>query len=376
MSCLTCIQGHRISEARLEKPDEIITNYLLPAIRELHGLSEGPEAGQVFHEFAAFCDQQLQNNDNLEDFRRIGTLRERKEAEVHDLARMIKAAGSQSKEKGNLESHQKKAKLWFELDDREFQRLKASREAFLSRSLENYLLSLKACDKYDNDALRFSALWLEHADNDIANSAVSKNISHVGSRKFAPLMNQWTSRLLDATNSFQTLLSAMVYRICLDHPYHGMYQVFASSKTKGGKDQAALARNAAAVKIVNQLKGNKRAGPVWLAVHNSNINFVRFAAEKLDEGKAKPGTRILLRRSATGAKLEQDIPHLQIPPPTMKLALRHDCDYSATPSIVKFQSEFTVASGISMPKILTAVASDGRKYKQLVSQTNTTLDFF
>ncbi|MCJ1247312.1 Serine/threonine-protein kinase tel1 [Trapelia coarctata] len=362
--------GHRISEARLEKPDEIITNYLRPAIKELGGVSDGKEAGQVFHEFAAFCDQQLQNPDNLEDFRRIQTLRERKQAEVRDLEQMIKSASSQSRSKDNLESHKKKAQSWFNLDDREYQRLKESREAFLSQSLENYLLGLRACDDYDGDALRFSALWLEHSDSKTANAAVSKHLGQVGSGKFASLMNQWTSRLLDVSNDFQTLLSALVFRICLEHPYHGMYQVFASSKTKGGKDQTALARNAAAMNIVTKVKSNRRTGPIWISVHNSNINFVRFAQEKLDESKYKPGSKVPLRKSPSGVKLEQDLSTHQIPPPTMKIELRADCDYSRIPLIVRYHTEFSIASGISMPKILTAVASNGRKYKQLFKAGN------
>jgi ataxia telangiectasia mutated family protein len=324
----------------------------------------------VFHEFAAFCDKQLQNPENLEDFQRVKMLRERKQGEVQDLERMIKAAGSQTKEKDNLENHRKKAQLWYTLDDREYQRLKQNREAFIRQSIENYLLALRACDNYNSDALRFSALWLEHSDSETANAAVSKYIDDVGSRKFASLMNQWTSRLLDASNDFQKLLSALVVRICVDHPYHGMYQVFASSKTKGGKDQAALSRNAAALNIVARIKANKRSGHTWLSVHNSNINFVRFASEKLDDSKYKPGSKVPLRKSINGPKLEQDIPSHPIPPPTMKIKLRADCDYSKTPLIVSYQSEFTIASGISMPKILTAFASDGRKYKQLFKGGN------
>ena len=46
--------GHKIADARLEKPDEIITRYLLPSFKELHGRATGPEAGRVFHNFAAF----------------------------------------------------------------------------------------------------------------------------------------------------------------------------------------------------------------------------------------------------------------------------------------------------------------------------------
>ena len=336
----------------------------------MHGISQGDEAGQVFHEFASFCDQQLQNPDGLEDFHRIEKLRERKEAEVFDLEKMIKSSSSQARERENLKNYRTKAKQWFDLDDREYQRLRDSREAFLRQSLENYLLCLKACDKYNNDALRFSALWLEHWNSEIANEAVSKHVGKVGSRKFAPLMNQWSSRLLDASDPFQTLLSSLVLRICVDHPYHGMYQIFAGSKTKGGKDEAALARHAAANNIVAQLKANKRSAATWLAVHNTNISFVRFAAEKIDDSKIKPGAKVLLRKTTTGQKVEQDMLNQQIPPPTMRIDLRPDCDYSGVPRIAKFQPEFTVASGISAPKIVTAIGTNGLKYKQLFKGGN------
>lgn len=279
---------------------------------------------------------------------------------------MIKSAGSQAKEKENLKSHRNKAKLWFELDDREFQRVRETRQAFLRQSIENYLLALKACDKYDNDALRFSALWLQNYDSEIANNAVEQHIGHVASRKFASLMNQWSSRLLDVKSPFQRHLASLVFRICRDHPFHGMYQIFAGSKTKGGRDEVALGRFRAANGIVEQLKAHKRSGPTWIAIHNTNILFIRFASERLEDNQIKPGSKVSLRKSATGQRLEQEISGQKIPPPTMKIDLRAGCDYSSVPRIARFQQEFSVASGISMPKIVTAIATDGTKYKQLV----------
>ena len=357
-----------MSEARLEKPDEIIAHYLRPAIKELRGESEGDEAGEVFHEFASFCDKQLQNADGLEDFQRIQKLRQRKEAEVADLDKMIKSASSQAKERDNLKNYRGKAKLWFDIDDREFQRLHESRQTFLRQSLENYLLCLKACDKYENDALRFSALWLENYESDIANEAVSKHVGQVGSRKFAAMMNQWSSRLLDKPGQFQSLLSSLVLRICLDHPYHGMYQIFTGFKTKG-KDEAAMKRHVAASNIVQELKASKMHS-TWLALHNTNLAFVKFAMERLDDPAIKQGSKVALRKYATGQRIEQEIQKSRVPPPTMSIELRPDCDYSNVPVIAKFESQFTVASGISMPKIITAFGTDGLKYKQLVSRTD------
>ena len=272
----------------------------------------------------------------------------------------------EGKEKVALKLHRAKAKQWFDLDDREYQRLHRSREALLQQCLENYLLSLKACETYNSDSLRFCALWLDNSGDGKANSAVAKIIERVPSRKFASLMNQLSSRLLDSADQFQTLLFSLILRTCIEHPYHGMYQIFASSKSKGGRDPTALSRYQAAGKLVEKLKNNNVAGPTWVAIHNTNISYVRFAAEKLDE-KCKSGARVPLRALPTGQRLEQDATTQKLPPPTMKIELRVDRDYSNVPKVGKFNSEFTIASGVSAPKIVTALATDGLRYKQLVS---------
>ncbi|KAL4968895.1 DNA-binding protein kinase TEL1 [Aspergillus stella-maris] len=359
--------GHHIAEARLEKPEAIIQNYLTPAVKELKGHSEAEDAGRVYHGFATFCDQQLQNPDGLEDFNRIEQLRNLKEKEVLSLDAMLKTA--EGKERDNLKFHRSKTKQWFDLDDREYQRLKRSREAFLEQCLENYLICLKASEAYNNDVLRFVALWLDQSYLDIANNAVSKYLADVPSRKFAPLMNQLTSRLLDVSDDFQSLLSALIFRICCEHPFHGMYQIFAGSKSRVGKDQSALSRNRAASNLADILRNDKQIGTLWVTVHNANVNYVRFAVERLDD-KMKSGAKVPLKKLAPGQRLEQDAVAQRLPPPTMKIDIRVDCDYNDVPKLVRYQSEFTIASGVSAPKIVTAIASNGVRYKQLFKGGN------
>lgn len=333
-------------------------------MKELKGRHEGDEAGRVFHGFAMFCDQQLQNPDGLEDFKRVEQIRNRKAREVAALEDMLKSAEGRDREP--LKMHRMKAKQWFDLDDREYQRLKRSREAFMQQCLENYLLCLKGSDTYNNDVLRFCALWLDNSDSSIANKAVAKYLNYVPSRKFAPLMNQLTSRLLDVADDFQPLLYTLIYRICVEHPFHGMYQIFASSKSKGGKDQSGMSRNRAASKLVDDLKNDKHIGPTWVAVHNTNINYVRFAADRIDN-RLKSGAKVLLKKQVTGFRLEQDAINQKLPPPTMHIDIRTNCDYNDVPRLVRYQPEFTVASGVSAPKIVTAIATNGLRYKQLVS---------
>ncbi|OGE53232.1 hypothetical protein PENARI_c008G12144 [Penicillium arizonense] len=359
--------GHHVAEARLEKPDSILQDYLYPAVKELKGISDGEEAGRVYHGFATFCDQQLLNPDGLEDFKRVEQLRDRKEKEVHGLEEMMKNATG--KEREYLKNYRAKAKQWFDLDDREYQRLLRSREAFLQQCLENYLLCLRESDTYNNDALRFCALWLDKSDIKTANVAVSRYLDEVPSRKFAPLMNQLSSRLLDVSDDFQRLLTQLVFRICIEHPFHGMYQIFASSKSKGGKDQSSVSRFRAANQLVDRLKSDGQIGPTWVAVHNVNISYVRFAVDRPDS-KFKSGAKVPLKTLATGQRLGQDVITYKLPPPTMKIELRVDCDYSHVPTVAKFSPEFTIASGVSAPKIVTAVASNGERYKQLYKGGN------
>lgn len=366
-------QGHYTAEARLEKPDDIIQSIFKGAIAELHGSTEGDEASEVFHEFASFCDYQLQNSDSQADFHRVRRLCDRKKSEIEALDDMIRSA-TQAKEKETLMSHRKKAEQWFKLDYEEFKRLEKSRMTLVKNCLENYLRSLRASDHFDNDALRFSTLWLENSDEDSANQAVEQHIPSTPSRKFALLMNQWTSRLLDVANGFQKLLFDLIFRICREHPYHGMYQIFASSKTRGGKDETALARHAAAGNVAERIKNSAQAQKTWLAIHNTSVAFVRFAQERLDDlplkPTVKPGSKVPLRRTQTGRRLEEDALKARIPPPTMSVELRADHDYSKIVTIAKFEPEFSVATGISMPKIVTAFGTDGRRYKQLFKAGN------
>jgi len=363
--------GQRTAEARLSKPDEIIAQCLVPAIKELNGCSQGSEAGRVFHDFAAFCDLQLQNADDKDDFHRIETIRHRKEKEIVDLQRMIEQADR--KTRPQLEQHLTNSKRWFKLDDEEYRRLQKARENLVQQSLENYLLSLRACDDYRNDVLRFCALWLDQSESKQANTAVSKHISKVASRKFAPLMSQLASRLLDEKVDFQLLLSELLWRICCDHPYHGMYQVFVGSKTRGARtDDIATSRNAAAKKLADRLVGETSVSKIWIAIHNSSIAFVHFAQERLEEKKHKAGAKASLQELKTGPKLVQSIEQssTKIPPPTMKIPLRNDCNYSSITTFSKFEPYFSIAGGVSAPKIVTIVGTDGQRYKMLLKGGN------
>ena len=359
--------SHQLAEARLEKPDEIFENYLKPAITHLKGRNEGQEAGKVFHEFASFCDKQLQNPGNVEDFNRIAKLRQRKLDEVEELERMSKASKRFSNDKSEFDRDLGKAKQWFNMDDADYQRLKKSRDTFMQQSLQNYLLALRASDEHDISILRFFALWLEHADVKVANDVVNKYLSGVPSWKFVVLMNQLMSRLEHNTTTFQTSLKALATRICSDHPHHSLHHLFATTRKPSSRDQAAQSRYTVAMSIRKAVSTDPQKAALLKNVFLANNQYHTLAIADVDSVKSSQAT---LKDLPVAYQVARQIPDLQVPPPTINLRLRPDGNYGDVPVVTRFSSALRVMSGISKPKKLTAYSSDGQQYVQLFKGGN------
>ncbi|RMZ76319.1 hypothetical protein DV738_g4997, partial [Chaetothyriales sp. CBS 135597] len=332
--------GQQVSAARLEPPEEIIDKYLLPAYKELKGETQGVNAGRVFHLFANYCDSQLQDAGNRDEYSRA--------LEKRDM---------------------KMAESWLNIYEDEYQQKHMVREALILRCLENYLRSMTACDDFGNDKLRFVAIWLDEADSSKANEIVGEYIKATPSWKFASLVNQLVSRLADTKQEFQKILTELIFRISSDHPYHSLYQLFAVSKSKKTDgDAVAASRFQAGIKMTENILKRSVSSGIWVAIHNCGINFVRVAQARLPEKKSK----MLLRDIDHGVKLINSVKDSsrKIPPPSMKIEIRKDKDYSSVPTMVSIDPQVSIAGGMSAPKIVTTTASDGSVHKMLLKAGN------
>lgn len=356
--------GDKASEARLEKPRDIQKKYLEPALKDLDGESNTREAGLVFHQFAKFCDEQLQDADGLEDLGRLQSLKQAKSDEVAQLKQLISTT-KESQLRTRYNHALAKEKQWLELDNQELRRVEQTRAEFVRLSLENYLLALAASDDHDNDALRFTALWLQRPEDDATNKAVARYLARVPTRKFATLMNQMTSRLQNDESIFQKLLMELVYSVCVDHPYHGMYQVWSGTKAKiQQNDEVASKRVKATDKIADKLMAKEGIGRIWASIDKTSKYYHQLAMDR--DKKYKAGDKIPLKSVPTGSNLMGCLARYHIPPPTMNVEVSATCDYSHVPIVAKLDSTMSIASGVSAPKIITLIGTDGRRYKQLV----------
>ena len=357
--------AHQLAEARLEKPDSILSQYLEPAIQQLRGVSDGEEAGEVFHEFATFCDKQLQNPGSIEDFERIARLRQKKLEEVQELERLFKSSRRRDQQ-DSYYADAKKARKWFEIDDADYQRLKSSRDTFMQQSLQNYMLTLRATNKYNIAVLRLFALWLENADVPDANNIASKHLSGIPSWKFVLLMNQLMSRLESDGSKFQKALSSLLLRICSDHPHHSLHHLFATTRKPANGEQAAASRQKAAMTIRAQISGNAEKGKLLERIFQADKMYDKLANE---DGK-NLSSRASIKDLYSTEEMRQKIPNMGVPPITINVQLRPNGDYSDVPVVTRFGSTVRVMSGLSRPKSISVYASDGQQYSQLFKSGN------
>ncbi|KAK6533509.1 Serine/threonine-protein kinase tel1 [Orbilia ellipsospora] len=360
------------AEARLKKPDVVMEEYFSKAVRELEKGVVTPSDGKVYHQFAMFCNQQLQDQGNLEDLKRAEKLMKQKEEEFQELERLVRSASSTGPKVDNYRSYRKKAGVLLTIDKDEYMRLYSNRQLFLENCLDNYLKCLIACDDYDSDATRFSSLWLEHSTNGGANAVVERApLDSVASRKFIPMMNQLSSRLLNDEDQFQTLLFTLIFRICRDHPYHGMYQILALERQvirRDNKDPSATGRQLAARRMLKLLAGDQVSNVITHNINLATAHFMSLAQEKVEKRPNSVSFKKFLPRH--WKLFDQDIPKCRIAPPTMRVEVRSDCQYTKTPFMKMFEPDISIASGISMPKILACRASNGGRYKLLVKGGN------
>jgi len=310
------------------------------------------------HIYATFCHDQVSGPEVLEELRRSEVFRAAKQAEVREL---------EIATRGHHSSALVRARGWLKIDSEELSRLRHERETHIKKSLNCYLHCLAISDEYDTDAIRFTALWLEHSDNENATNEVKERMDQVPSRKFAILMNQLASRLQRGDEVFQKVLKRLVERICTEHPYHSMNHVYASWKTNGGKDVQAQARQAAAAEVVTRLTKSSRSSHLWVRLDQANTYYSSFAKVKdKNDKKFKENTKIPMTSLDDSQKMQRNVPKLKLPPITMTVALRADMNYTNVPVIAQYSSEMTILGGLSAPKLITERLSTGTMHKELV----------
>ncbi|KAJ6493513.1 hypothetical protein C8R47DRAFT_1118464 [Mycena vitilis] len=381
--------GTWMAEARLENPTDIAAHYFKPATSYVSTFREKTPTGftaahaRVYHRYASFAERQYKAIKNSPDALRWKVYVDRKTQEVQ----MRKTQGQ------GKSLHD--AKVLLKADQELFKKHNKARETFLAHAVEMYSRALEASDAFDGDgAIRLCSLWFENFDETEFDfqDKVKDALARIPSRKLVFLAHQLSARLSKTAKPTknQENLESVVLRMCVDHPFHSLYQVYGllpysppappEDRRQSGRHSTpgltppapspqATARSEAATAIFDRLRGDprceKRIKDVEL-VAGACLAWAKFAIVKtaLDPRNNKGAKSKLPIPIPVDQPLRKllkvDVPVLTYPP-----ALDPSGQYDNCVFIDHYETTFETAGGVNLPKICKCVGSDGGLYKQL-----------
>jgi serine-protein kinase ATM len=170
--------------------------------------------------------------------------------------------------------------------------------------------------------------------------------------------------------SSQKSLQRLMLRMCKEHPFHSMYQLFcltqSSAPTPSKGHATTVGRRVAAQEILDKLSTDtenvvrQRTQEIhWLC--KASLQWATYPIKTQDCYKKGGNTR----HDVPAVEIKK-IKNLKIPVMTMSIPVDPTLRYDDCVCINGYENKFQTAGGINLPKIIVCIGSDGRRYKQLV----------
>ncbi len=350
-------QGEWLWAAKQAKAERIECEYFQEAAVRMASASSEEQA-RVFSRYARFADQ-LQRGLST-DAGDVAALRSAGEYRRRELNELRKHSDR------GYDKHVRRLEIEQEDDDRRLQEITVSRLDYLTTACRMYARALAVSDTQDDAALRLCALWLEHNGEDEFNGKIQLDLMKVPSWKFGTLIRQLTARLLrdgGEQSPFQHNLEAVLVKLCQDHPFHILYSLLtiAYPLRKASRRQSALGnpREQAALDLITKVKAGSRAKLVSQMDMFSNA-AIAWAEVPMDKAQRQKDYTM---PSTAPLALQKD---LMIPIPTADLPYDRTTGYKDIVTIRSYEPKYSIAGGISRPKIMACLGSDGSAHRELV----------
>ncbi|KAJ8489343.1 hypothetical protein ONZ51_g2973 [Trametes cubensis] len=365
--------GSWSAEASMKKPSQIVADCFSPAVdlilkSQLEASTERVHsAASVFHQFAIFAERQYHTISRSPDALRWKLYIDRKKDEIKQRANQLQRLAGNHPERGALQRQQERAQALLAQDQERAKEHLGQRNTFLSHAVE-----------------MLCSLWLANFENDDEALRFEVALKRVPSRKLVFLAHQLTARLSaeqTPTSRNQPILQAVILRMCHEHPFHSVFPLYCiridrhspSSQASGSRRQSGrhasqaspsqIERTTAAATIFSKLLSDdhvsQRIKDVEL-VCDASLELAKYPIRnQLVNGRVPRSFTVpdgLLVRKLVDIKVPVITAHTPIDPTTQY----QDCDW-----IGKFESHYTTAGGVNLPKIIKCVSTSGRIYKQL-----------
>lgn len=349
-------------------------------LKELH---RHPSHAVIYHRYAKFAEEQYDTALRFSpEVKRLKARMDRKKNELTQIGESLK----RSLGNAQLTQQQRKSQALLKADTEQFERHTKSQRVFLEQAIEMYARCLVADDSQNNDTIiRFCSLWFANFSDEALNHSVLRQaLQQIPSHKFVFLAHQISARLSTSSDASHTNIRNLMARLCHDHPFHTLYQVYALASTSSGgagasanrrqsrstavDPQSTTKRDEAARAILEQLKADQLVGKRVLQFVRLCNACLQWAKYSLKQDKAlKDSKNKVVPQQLDLAKLN----NLDVPVSTAFTPIDLTCRYEdGIVRVQRYGSRFSTAGGINLPKINDCIGDDGERYKQLVRTTH------
>lgn len=336
----------------------------------------------LFHQYAVFAERQYHAILKSPDAIRWKVYIDRKTQEIDRRGARLHKLAQGTKEHNEVFQDQRRARALLDQDVAQFEHHNIARDAFLEQAVDMLSRCLSVSDEYDDDgAISLCSLWFSNFDNMKLQKHVGLALDRIPSRKLVFLAHQLSARLLISHGQQipenQANLRTLIIRMCKEHPFHSLQQVFcllgdqpsssSTARRQSGRHETAQSdRAAAAREIFDSLLGDPMT--------NERVRNVEFVCKaSLHWAKYPIKNNPLFAKMAPPFKVPEQMPilkvkNLRVPVITVHTPLDPTMKYEDCVWIDHYDGTFKTAGGMNLPKISTCRGSDGNKYQQLVMQ--------
>ncbi|KAF8163206.1 hypothetical protein B0H34DRAFT_744937 [Crassisporium funariophilum] len=382
--------GTWTSEACLEKPIDIWARYFDPSITLLEeAKNNNPDSvlagARVYRECAMFSERQYHATLKSPDAIRWRVYVDRKKQEIQHRNAELARTQTNLVQQNKLKNDQQRAQKLLNEDSELFRKHNHVRDSFLKQAIDMHSRCLQTSDAFDNDsAIRLCSLWFANFDDEAVLETVRTAHERIPSKKLVFLAHQLTARLASPTVAAelpkpQVNLQRLVVRMCQEHPFHSLYQVYCLQPdrhiaTTGPRRQSGrhstpstqTERGAAASNIFDRLRDDSRNGQRVRDIEMLCDAYLQWAKypivkEPRFQNKGKSTSPFKIPDELAIRKISQ----LQVPVSTARTPLDATMEYNDCVWIDHYEHTFETAGGVNLPKISICHGSDGQRYKQL-----------
>ncbi|KAJ3512128.1 hypothetical protein NLJ89_g3702 [Agrocybe chaxingu] len=376
--------GTWTAEACLEKPTEIWEHYFSSSIDLLDGQGDGSESlvstkAAVYRACAMFAERQYHATLESPDAMRRKIYVDRKKQEIADRQSLLESQRDAAKYKV-LQTEQDRAQKLFNEDSELFRKHNMLLETFLKQAVEMHSRYLETSGEHDDDsAIRFCSLWFANFEDQFLLDTIQSALGRIPSIKLVFLAHQLTARLSNPPTAelprTQQNLQNLVTRMCFEHPFHSLYQLYCladqsgpdSNQRQSGRHTQSQStqteRGTAANTIFDRLESDQAS--------TSRVRDIKILCDACLEWAKLPIAKkeVFKRKQKGGYPIPPlkitGLSKLNVPVTTAHTPLDPTLRYNDFVSITGYLKKFFTAGGVNVPKICVCMGSDGKGYKQL-----------